>query len=165
MERWNGTVNSEIISGSKEWWRGRLLIDLTRLTWTVFSQMFSLFMPALFIRMSRRPNVSTVLWNASVEQKQRSVSVSEWLQRLEQHHTLSWKLGGNQKCFTVSFERRGYKSMKYYTDFQIRVTCFSMFQCFQLNARSSVIKSHTGCFSSHGFILFLTHLNLWELES
>lgn len=58
---------------------------LTRLTCMVFSQFFSLLMPALLITMSRRPNVSTVLWNASVRQKQRAVS--ERLQTLAQHHT------------------------------------------------------------------------------
>lgn len=56
----------------------------------VFSQFFSLLMPALLITMSRRPNVSTVRWNASVRQKQRGIS--ERLQELERHRTLSRKL-------------------------------------------------------------------------
>lgn len=41
----------------------------TRLTCMVFSQFFSLLMPALLIVMSRRPNMLTVVWNASVPQK------------------------------------------------------------------------------------------------
>lgn len=72
----------------------------------VFSQFFSLLMPALLITMSRRPNVSTVLWNASVPQKQRGVS--EKLQKLERHRTLSRKLRVrlNQKASLWHFEKK-----------------------------------------------------------
>lgn len=45
------------------------IFPLTRLTCMVFSQFFSLLMPALLITMSRRPNLSTVAWNASVQRK------------------------------------------------------------------------------------------------
>lgn len=44
------------------WW---VTIYPTRLTSMVFSQFFSLLIPALLITMSRRPNISTVLWKAS----------------------------------------------------------------------------------------------------
>lgn len=40
-------------------------VHLTRLTSMVFSQFFSLLMPALLITMSRWPNMSTVFWKAS----------------------------------------------------------------------------------------------------
>lgn len=72
----------------------------------VFSQFFSLLMPALLITMSRRPNVSTVLWNASVRQKQRGVS--EGLQKLERYCTLSRKLRMrlNQNASLCHFEKK-----------------------------------------------------------
>lgn len=66
-------------AGRNVWLFWAVLIKLTlhqptRLTCMVFSQFFSLLMPALLITMSRRPNLSTVLWNASVAQKQKAVS-------------------------------------------------------------------------------------------
>lgn len=73
---------------------------LTRLTCMVFSQFFSLLMPALLITMSRRPNVSTVVWNASVHQKQKVIS--DRLQILAQDLTQQ-ELNHFLACSTITF--------------------------------------------------------------
>ena len=46
----------------------KAVCHLTRFTCMVFSQFFSLLMPALLMTTSRRPNWSTVLWKVSVPQ-------------------------------------------------------------------------------------------------
>lgn len=143
-----------------KWWSDILVMDLTRFTWTVFSQMFSLFMPALFIRMSRRPNVSTVLWNASVQQKQRSVS--------EKMATGTVCFRVKQNCFIVSLERWNCKVHEILHRF---LACSKNMQSQHMFCNDSQNKQHKirhGWFFQMSIFILLrplsTYWNVWDVN-